>query len=211
MKNELLTNLGKIEDNMRKNFAQQKADNSRIQQQITSLKGEKTALQQQLLGKSELRAHSNLYLYFYVIQDSKEELQKQNFKLEVMKLFSKRHLSLVTHYLHQKFHDRYFVSTRFLLSCSKFTKLGIPCCYISNNLEQSLAKVNNKWIYQSIELQRKNIQDNGIQYSNIFFSFFFLRQEVVCFLFFFSSLSLFSSKIKDRNVEVTNALGISCR
>lgn len=67
MKNELLTNLGKIEDNMRKNFAQQKADNSRIQQQITSLKGEKTALQQQLLGKSELRAHSNLYLYFYVI------------------------------------------------------------------------------------------------------------------------------------------------
>ena len=50
MKRELLNNLGKIEDNMKKNFSQQKAENSRIQQQITALKGEKTALQQQLLG-----------------------------------------------------------------------------------------------------------------------------------------------------------------
>ncbi len=34
----------------KRHFNFQKAENSRIQQQITSLKGEKTALQQQLLG-----------------------------------------------------------------------------------------------------------------------------------------------------------------
>ena len=35
---------------MKRHFNFQKAENSRIQQQITALKGEKTALQQQLLG-----------------------------------------------------------------------------------------------------------------------------------------------------------------
>jgi hypothetical protein len=34
----------------KRHFNFQKAENSRIQQQITALKGEKTALQQQLLG-----------------------------------------------------------------------------------------------------------------------------------------------------------------
>ena len=51
LKKELIELLTTVEDNMRKGFAQQKAENSRIQQQITALKGEKTALQQQLLGK----------------------------------------------------------------------------------------------------------------------------------------------------------------
>ncbi len=37
---------------MKRNFAQQKAENGRLQQQIISLKTEKTALQQQLLGIS---------------------------------------------------------------------------------------------------------------------------------------------------------------
>ncbi len=47
-----LTNeLFRVEEEMKRHFAHQKAENSRLQQQITSLKGEKTALQQQLLGK----------------------------------------------------------------------------------------------------------------------------------------------------------------
>jgi hypothetical protein len=39
-----------VEEEMKRNFAQQKAENGRLQQQIISLKTEKTALQQQLLG-----------------------------------------------------------------------------------------------------------------------------------------------------------------
>ncbi len=42
--------LNSIENEMKKHFAHQKAENSRLQQQITSLKGEKTSLQQQLIG-----------------------------------------------------------------------------------------------------------------------------------------------------------------
>ena len=46
-----LTNeLYRVEEEMKRHFAHQKAENSRLQQQITALKGEKTALQQQLLG-----------------------------------------------------------------------------------------------------------------------------------------------------------------
>ena len=39
----------KVEEEMKRHYAHQKAENSRIQQQITSLKGEKTALDMQLL------------------------------------------------------------------------------------------------------------------------------------------------------------------
>ena len=50
VKKTLTNELMRIEDEMKRHFAHQKAENSRLQQQITSLKGEKTALQQQLLG-----------------------------------------------------------------------------------------------------------------------------------------------------------------
>jgi chromosome segregation ATPase len=46
----LMNELSRVEDEMKRHFAHQKAENSRLQQQITSLKGEKTALQQQLLA-----------------------------------------------------------------------------------------------------------------------------------------------------------------
>ena len=46
----LTTKLFKIEEEMLKHEAHQKAENSRLQQQITTAKGEKTALYQQLLG-----------------------------------------------------------------------------------------------------------------------------------------------------------------
>ena len=46
-----LTNeLFRVDEEMKRHFAHQKAENSRLQQQITTLKGEKTSLQQQLLG-----------------------------------------------------------------------------------------------------------------------------------------------------------------
>jgi len=57
VKKSLSNELVRIEEEMyiyiysrKRHFNFQKAENSRIQQQITSLKGEKTALQQQLLG-----------------------------------------------------------------------------------------------------------------------------------------------------------------
>lgn len=50
VKDSLTTELNKIEEEMKRHFAHQKAENSRLQQQITALKGEKTALQQQLIG-----------------------------------------------------------------------------------------------------------------------------------------------------------------
>ena len=39
----------KVEEEMKRHYAHQKAENARIQQQVTSLKGEKTALDMQLL------------------------------------------------------------------------------------------------------------------------------------------------------------------
>ena len=39
----------KVEEEMKRHYSHQKAENSRIQQQVTSLKGEKTALDMQLL------------------------------------------------------------------------------------------------------------------------------------------------------------------
>lgn len=50
IKDTITEELQTIEDEMKKHFSHQKAENSRLQQQITSLKGEKTSLQQQLIG-----------------------------------------------------------------------------------------------------------------------------------------------------------------
>lgn len=45
----LMNELSRIEDEMKRHFVHQKQENNRMQQQITSLKGEKTAMQQLLL------------------------------------------------------------------------------------------------------------------------------------------------------------------
>ena len=50
IKEAITQELNVIETEMKRHFAHQKAENSRLQQQITSLKGEKTSLQQQLIG-----------------------------------------------------------------------------------------------------------------------------------------------------------------
>lgn len=39
----------KVEEEMKRHYAHQKAQNSRVQQQVTALRGEKTALDMQLL------------------------------------------------------------------------------------------------------------------------------------------------------------------
>ena len=61
VKKTLTNELMRIEEEMKRHFAHQKAENSRLQQQITALKGEKTALQQQLLGMS----YENLRVIFF--------------------------------------------------------------------------------------------------------------------------------------------------
>lgn len=50
VRKSLMNEIARVEDEMKRHFAHQKAENSRLQQQITQLKGEKTSLQQQLLG-----------------------------------------------------------------------------------------------------------------------------------------------------------------
>merc|ERR1712096_121462 len=50
VKKSLTNEITRVDDEMKRHFSHQKAENSRLQQQITALKGEKTALQQQLLG-----------------------------------------------------------------------------------------------------------------------------------------------------------------
>lgn len=50
VKKTLTNELMRIDEEMKRHFQHQKAENARLQQQITALKGEKTALQQQLLG-----------------------------------------------------------------------------------------------------------------------------------------------------------------
>merc|ERR1712098_100171 len=50
VKKSLSNEISRVDEEMKRHFAHQKAENSRLQQQITALKGEKTALQQQLLG-----------------------------------------------------------------------------------------------------------------------------------------------------------------
>ena len=48
VKANLTADLSRVEEEMKRHFAHQKAENSRLQQQITSMKGEKTNLQQQM-------------------------------------------------------------------------------------------------------------------------------------------------------------------
>lgn len=50
VRKSLMNEINRVEEEMKRHFSHQKAENSRLQQQITQLKGEKTALQQQLLA-----------------------------------------------------------------------------------------------------------------------------------------------------------------
>lgn len=50
VKTTLVQELNKVEDEMKRHFSHQKAENSRLQQQITQLKTEKTVLQNQLIA-----------------------------------------------------------------------------------------------------------------------------------------------------------------
>eukprot|EP00826_Nyctotherus_ovalis_P024215 TRINITY_DN1875_c0_g1_i6.p1 TRINITY_DN1875_c0_g1~~TRINITY_DN1875_c0_g1_i6.p1 ORF type:complete len:155 (+),score=70.43 TRINITY_DN1875_c0_g1_i6:154-618(+) len=50
VKKTLTNELFRVEEEMKKHFSHQKAENARLQQQITQLKSEKTVLQQQLVG-----------------------------------------------------------------------------------------------------------------------------------------------------------------
>jgi chromosome segregation ATPase len=50
VKVNLLQELNKVEDEMKRHFSHQSAENGRLQQQIASLKAEKTALQNQLIA-----------------------------------------------------------------------------------------------------------------------------------------------------------------
>ncbi len=50
VKEALFEELKTLEGEMRRHFNHQKAENSRLQQQVTVLRGEKTSLQQQLIG-----------------------------------------------------------------------------------------------------------------------------------------------------------------
>mmetsp|Transcript_53707 Transcript_53707/g.105017 ORF Transcript_53707/g.105017 Transcript_53707/m.105017 type:complete len:136 (+) Transcript_53707:147-554(+) len=50
LKKAMVGDVGRLQEEIKRVFAQQKAENSRLQQQITTLKGEKTSLQQQILG-----------------------------------------------------------------------------------------------------------------------------------------------------------------
>merc|ERR1712228_872304 len=50
MKKVMVGDVQRMQEEVKKHFAQQKAENTRLQQQVTTLKGEKTSLQQQILG-----------------------------------------------------------------------------------------------------------------------------------------------------------------
>ncbi len=50
VKSTLIQELNKVEDEMKRHFSHQKAENSRLQQQISQLKTEKTVLQNQLIA-----------------------------------------------------------------------------------------------------------------------------------------------------------------
>merc|ERR1712022_58724 len=49
IKKNLSTEVLRVEEEMKRHFAHQKAENSRLQQQITNLKGEKTSLKQKVI------------------------------------------------------------------------------------------------------------------------------------------------------------------
>merc|ERR1719456_509020 len=50
LKKSMVADVQRMQDEVKKHFAQQKAENARGQQQVTTLKAEKTSLQQQILG-----------------------------------------------------------------------------------------------------------------------------------------------------------------
>lgn len=50
VRKSLMNEIARVEEEMKRHFSHQKAENSRLQQQITQLKGEKTALEQQLIA-----------------------------------------------------------------------------------------------------------------------------------------------------------------
>ncbi len=50
VKQTLLQELNKVEDEMKRHFSHQKSENGRLQQQISQLKAEKTVLQNQLIA-----------------------------------------------------------------------------------------------------------------------------------------------------------------
>lgn len=50
MKKTMVGDVQRMQEEVRKHFQMQKQENARLQQQITTLKGEKTSLQQQILG-----------------------------------------------------------------------------------------------------------------------------------------------------------------
>merc|ERR550532_3585653 len=50
MKGAMVSDVQTLSEEVKKHFNNQKAENQRLQQQISTLKGEKTTLQQQLLG-----------------------------------------------------------------------------------------------------------------------------------------------------------------
>merc|ERR1719424_2709155 len=50
LKKTMVQDVQRMQEEVKKHFAQQKAENGRLQQQLTTLKGEKTSLQQQILG-----------------------------------------------------------------------------------------------------------------------------------------------------------------
>ncbi|CAG9330550.1 unnamed protein product [Blepharisma stoltei] len=50
VRKSLMNEISRVEEEMKRHFSHQKAENSRLQQQITQLKGEKTALEQQLIA-----------------------------------------------------------------------------------------------------------------------------------------------------------------
>lgn len=59
----------KVEEEMKRHYAHQKAENSRIQQQVTALKGEKTALDMQLLELERRMAELELQVGTTEAQD----------------------------------------------------------------------------------------------------------------------------------------------
>lgn len=76
VKKTLTNELMRIDEEMKRHFQHQKAENARLQQQITALKGEKTALQQQLLGiPFSIKNNSNLN--FIGLQRRISELEMQ--------------------------------------------------------------------------------------------------------------------------------------
>ena len=52
----------KVEEEMKRHYAHQKAENSRLQQQVTAMRGEKTALDMQLLELERRMAELELQI-----------------------------------------------------------------------------------------------------------------------------------------------------